>query len=124
MLVLAPAACCLAGTAAHEALLTLTRSIRGRLAAKAQSPMEGSVNLDSGADKGPGREAAAAARPELSKRASRKAGDGGKVGLLWVPGGKGGCEIEVGVWGLGVQGGGFGDLLAVGLPARLSRPCG
>ena len=80
MLVLAPAACCLAGIAAHEALLTLTRSIRGRLAARAQSPMEGCVNLDSSGDKGPGREAAGPARPELSKRASRKAGDGGKVG--------------------------------------------
>ena len=82
MLVLAPAACCLAGIAAHEALLTLTRSIRGRLAAKAQSPMEGAVNLDGSADKASD---AAPAKPELSKRASRKAADGGKVGpgFLW-----------------------------------------
>ena len=49
MLVLAPAACCLAGIAANEALLTLSRSVRGRLASKQNSVLEGSVNLDKGA---------------------------------------------------------------------------
>ena len=78
MLVLAPAACCLAGIAAHEALLTLTRSIRGRLAVKAQAGglMEGAVNLDGSADKAP---EAGATKAEPSKRASRKAGEVTKV---------------------------------------------
>lgn len=40
MLVLAPAACCLAGVAVHEALLALFRGVHGHTAAAAAAPRQ------------------------------------------------------------------------------------
>ena len=71
MLVLAPAACCLAGIAANEALLTLSRSVRGRLGSSTQSVLEGCINLDSST------QAPVVVEPSgdkrLDKRSSKKA---------------------------------------------------
>lgn len=73
MLVLAPAACCLAGIAAHEVLLTLSRSVRTGLANRAADKADGA---DKVADKAASKPASFKASGKNSKKG---AADGGKV---------------------------------------------
>ena len=79
MLVLAPAACCLAGIAAHEVLLTLSRSVRAGLAER-QAQKVVPVGTDKGGDKG------SKTSFKASGKSSRKGAftDGGKVSHLHI----------------------------------------
>ena len=78
MLVLAPAACCLAGIAASEALLTLSRSVRARLSSGQQDVLKGSINLEQKGQAEPAVEEPPAAKAS-SKRSAKKAADPSKV---------------------------------------------